>query len=132
MTNEKKSYLRCRARLCGGGSSLRALGIAAGYLADRLYNQSNDNQGRVTYTIEATKTPNQDRAKFMVEALRDVAGEVALIGISNQGLFMPLVAAARPIRRIVMINAVIPHPGQSFVEGSTKASGFGRILSLAS
>jgi hypothetical protein len=76
------------------------------------------NDGRVTYKIEATKMPNQDRAKFMVEALRDVEGEVALIGISNQGLFMPLVAAARPIRRIVMINAVIPHPGQSFVEGS--------------
>lgn len=76
------------------------------------------NQGRVTYKIEATKTPNQDRAKFMVEALRDVEGEIALIGVSNQGLFMPLVAAARPIRRIVMINAVIPHPGQSFVEGS--------------
>jgi hypothetical protein len=34
-----------------------------------------------------TKTPNQDRAR-------------ALIGISNQGLFMPLVAAARPIKRI--------------------------------
>ena len=31
---------------------------------------------------------------------------------------MPLVAAARPIRRIVMINAVIPHPGQSFLEAS--------------
>ena len=75
-------------------------------------------QGPVPYTINATKTPNQDRAKFMVEALRDVEGEVALIGISNQGLFMPLVAAARPIRRIVMINAVIPHPGQSFLEGS--------------
>jgi ABC-2 type transport system ATP-binding protein len=30
----------------------------------------------------------------MVEALRDVEGEVALIGISNQGLFMPLAAAS--------------------------------------
>ncbi len=75
-------------------------------------------QGPVTYKINATKTPNQERAKFMVEALRDVEGEIALIGVSNQGLFMPLVAAARPIRRIVMINAVIPHPGQSFVQGS--------------
>ena len=36
----------------------------------------------------------------MVEALRQVEGEVALIGISNQGMFMPLVAAARPIKRI--------------------------------
>jgi hypothetical protein len=61
-----------------------------------------------------TNTPNQDRAKVMVEALKDVKGDVALAGISNQGLFMPLVAAARPVRRIVMINAVIPQPGKSF------------------
>jgi len=67
---------------------------------------------------QRTKTPHQDRAKVMVEALRGVEGEVALIGISNQGLFMPLVAAARPVRRIVMINAVIPHPGQSFLKAS--------------
>ena len=67
---------------------------------------------------ERTKTPNQDRARVMIEALRDVEGDIALIGISNQGLFMPLVAAARPVRRIVMLNAVIPHPGQSFLQGS--------------
>jgi hypothetical protein len=67
-----------------------------------------------------TKTPNQDRAKAMIEALRDVEGEVALEGISNQGLMLPLVAAARPVRRIVLINAVIPHPGQSFLEGSKR------------
>jgi hypothetical protein len=67
---------------------------------------------------QPTMTPNQDRARVMVEALREVEGDVALIGISNQGLFMPLVAASRPIRRIVMINAVIPHPGQSFWEAS--------------
>ena len=65
-----------------------------------------------------TKTPHQDRAKVMVEALRDVQGEVALAGISNQGLFLPLVAAARPVRRIVLINAVIPHPGQAFLPAS--------------
>ena len=29
---------------------------------------------------------------------------------------MPLVAAERPIRRIVMINAVVPTPGKSFRE----------------
>ena len=41
--------------------------------------------------------------------------DVVLIGISNQGLFMPLVVAARPIRR-VMINAVVPVSGKSFKE----------------
>jgi predicted esterase YcpF (UPF0227 family) len=63
-----------------------------------------------------TKTPNQDRAKVMVEALKNVEGDIVLVGISNQGLFMPLVAAERPIRRIVMINAVVPTPGKSFRE----------------
>jgi hypothetical protein len=61
-----------------------------------------------------SRTPNLDRARVMVEALREVEGDVALIGISNQGLFMPLVAANRPIRRIVFINAAIPRPGKSF------------------
>ncbi len=63
-----------------------------------------------------TKTPNQDRAKVMVEALKNVESDIVLVGISNQGLFMPLVAAERPIRRIVMINAVVPTPGKSFRE----------------
>ncbi len=63
-----------------------------------------------------TDTPNRDRAKAMVEALKDVEGEVVLVGISNHGLFMPLVAAERPIRRIVLINAVVPMPGMSFRE----------------
>jgi hypothetical protein len=52
----------------------------------------------------------------MIEALKDVEGDIVLVGISNQGLFMPLVAAERPIRRIVMINAVVPTPGKSFRE----------------
>jgi hypothetical protein len=63
-----------------------------------------------------TKTPHQDRAKVMVEALKNVEGDIVLVGISNEGLFMPLVAAERPIRRIVMINAVVPTPGKSFQE----------------
>src|SRR5262249_14294725 len=63
-----------------------------------------------------SKTPHQDRAKVMVEALKNVESDAVLVGISNQGLFMPLVAAERPIRRIVMINAVVPWPGKSFQE----------------
>jgi hypothetical protein len=63
-----------------------------------------------------SKTPNQDRAKVIVEALKNVECDIVLVGISNEGLFMPLVAAERPIRRIVMINAVVPWPGKSFQE----------------
>src|SRR5438552_1054751 len=39
-----------------------------------------------------TKTPHQDRADAVVSALRDVKGDVVLLGVSNQGLFLPLVA----------------------------------------
>lgn len=74
-----------------------------------------------------TRTPNLDRAKVMIEALREVEGEVALIGISNQGLFMPLVAAARPIRRIVFINAAIPRPGKSFWQTARKERAFASL-----
>jgi hypothetical protein len=76
-----------------------------------------------------TKTPNLDRAKVMVEALRGVEGEVALIGISNQGLFMPLVAEARPIKRIVFINGAIPQPGKSFWETARKERAFASVIS---
>jgi hypothetical protein len=61
-----------------------------------------------------TKTPHRDRAKVMVEALKNVQCDIALVGISNEGLYMPLVAAERPVRRIVMINALVPRPGKSF------------------
>lgn len=74
-----------------------------------------------------TKTPNRDRAQAMVEALREIEGDVALIGISNQGLFMPLVAAARPIKRIVFINAAIPRPGKSFWQTARKERVFASL-----
>lgn len=74
-----------------------------------------------------TKTPNRDRANVMVHALREVEGDIALIGISNQGLFMPLIAAARPIKRIVFINAAIPLPGRSFWQTARKEQAFASL-----
>ncbi len=67
--------------------------------------------------------PHRDRAQVMTEGLRDVEGDVALAGISNQGLFLPVVAAARPVRRIVLINAAVPRPGRSSREASAIRSG---------
>ncbi len=74
-----------------------------------------------------TKTPNQNRARIMVEALRNVEGDIALIGTSNQGLFIPLVAAARPIKRVVFINGAIPRPGKSFWETAKKERVFASV-----
>ncbi|MBV9531513.1 MAG: hypothetical protein JO283_10715 [Bradyrhizobium sp.] len=39
-----------------------------------------------------------------------------MVGISNQGNFLPLVAAARPIRRVVYVNALVPRAGEAFIE----------------
>lgn len=61
-------------------------------------------------------TPNRDQAKAVIEALKNVKGDIVLVGLSGEGLYMPLVAAERPVKRIVMLNAVIPMPGKSFRE----------------
>jgi pimeloyl-ACP methyl ester carboxylesterase len=42
------------------------------------------------------------------------AGDIILVGHSLGGLTIPLVAAARPMRRLVFVNAFIPVPGQPF------------------
>ena len=64
----------------------------------------------------STFTGNETRAAGIVEALKDVREPVVIIGISNEGAFLPLVAAARPIRRLVYVNACIPQPGKAFIE----------------
>ena len=63
-----------------------------------------------------SRTPNQDSANAIVEALRDVHDEVVIVGVSHQGMFLPLVAEMRPIRRLVYVNAIIPRPGRPFMD----------------
>jgi hypothetical protein len=61
-------------------------------------------------------TPNETRAAAIVAAL-DAAKEPAVIlGISNEGAVLPLVAAQRRVRRLVYVNACIPQPGKAFIE----------------
>src|SRR5690348_17287785 len=67
-------------------------------------------------SVRGSDTPNEDRASAIVKALEGVTDPVVIVGISNQGNFLPLVAAARPIRRIVYVNALIPRPGKAFIE----------------
>jgi hypothetical protein len=66
--------------------------------------------------VAGSRTPNADRAAAIVHALQDVTDQVAIIGVSNEGNVLPLVAAARPVRRLVYVNALIPRPGSAFVE----------------
>jgi pimeloyl-ACP methyl ester carboxylesterase len=52
-------------------------------------------------------------AEVVVEALVDL-GPVTLVGHSLGGLTVPLVAAARPVERMVFLCAFIPRPGEPF------------------
>lgn len=61
-------------------------------------------------------TGNETRAAEIAAALKDVKEPVVILGVSNQGAVLPLVAAAHPVRRLVYINAAIPVPGKAFIE----------------
>ncbi len=67
-------------------------------------------------SVSGSDTPNEDRASAVVKALEGVTDQVVLVGISNEGNFLPLVAAARPVRRLVYVNALIPRPQKAFIE----------------
>ncbi|HET7886834.1 MAG TPA: alpha/beta fold hydrolase [Bradyrhizobium sp.] len=67
-------------------------------------------------SVRGSDTPNGDRASAVVKALQNITDDVVIVGVSNEGNFLPLVAAARPIRRLVYINACIPRPGRPFIE----------------
>jgi pimeloyl-ACP methyl ester carboxylesterase len=53
-----------------------------------------------------------DYAKTVDDAL-DPDSEVMLVGHSMSGLIIPLVAARRPVRRLVFLAAFLPVPGKS-------------------
>ena len=56
---------------------------------------------------------NIRNAEVIVEALGDAGDNVVLVGHSLAGLTVPLVAAQRPLRRLVYLCALIPQPGKS-------------------
>lgn len=53
-------------------------------------------------------------AEVVVEAIRDTGDDVVVVGHSLAGLTLPLVAAARPVARMVFLNAFIPIAGKPF------------------
>lgn len=61
-------------------------------------------------------TPNQVRAAAIVAAAKEAKEPAAIIAVSNEGNYLPLVAAAYPVRRLVYVNACIPEPGKAFIE----------------
>lgn len=74
------------------------------------------------HRVVALDLPCEDTA-LGCAAYRDVAldaiaddDELVVVGHSAGGLTAPLVAAARPVRRIVLVCALLPLPGRSFTE----------------
>jgi pimeloyl-ACP methyl ester carboxylesterase len=59
---------------------------------------------------------NAAYAAVVVDALADAGEDVVLVGHSLGGLTIPLVAAARPVRRLAYLCALIPEPRQSLVD----------------
>jgi hypothetical protein len=49
-------------------------------------------------------------AATAIEAFADASDELVLVGHSLAGLMIPLVAAARPVRRLVFLCAMLPRP----------------------
>lgn len=64
----------------------------------------------------ASFTPNETRAAAIVTALQGADEPGVVLGISNEGNVLPLVAAAHPVRRLVYVNACIPQPRKAFIE----------------
>src|SRR5215207_1744744 len=55
-------------------------------------------------------------ADHVIEAMSSEDHEVIVVGHSMAGMTIPLVAARRPVRRLVFLCALIPAPGSSLVE----------------
>lgn len=53
-------------------------------------------------------------ADVVLAAVADVDDELVLVGHSAGGLTIPLVAAARPVARLVFLSALLPLPGEPF------------------
>ena len=78
------------------------------------------------HRVVAPDLPSEDPAATFItyaDAVEDaLAGEddVVLVGHSLAGQTVPLVAARRPVSRIVYLCAVVPIPGRSFNEQTTR------------
>jgi pimeloyl-ACP methyl ester carboxylesterase len=70
-----------------------------------------------------------DYAAVVTRALRSVDGDVVVVGHSLAGLAIPLVALARPVRRLAFVCALLPQPGRSLREQEgVFVDGFGDAL----
>jgi pimeloyl-ACP methyl ester carboxylesterase len=70
----------------------------------------------VDLPVEDTSAGVSAYARVVVEALADAPDDVVLAGHSLGGLTIPVVAALRPVRRLVFVCGLLPYPGRSFAD----------------
>jgi hypothetical protein len=56
---------------------------------------------------------SNEYAKTIVEAFRSASDDLVLVGHSLAGLSAPLVPLLRPVRKLVLVSAMLPRPGRS-------------------
>jgi pimeloyl-ACP methyl ester carboxylesterase len=83
----------------------------------------------VDLPIEDPSRGSADYAALVTRTLEGVDGEVVVVAHSLAGLAIPLVALARPVRRLVFVCALLPQPGLSLREQEgVFVDGFGDAL----
>jgi pimeloyl-ACP methyl ester carboxylesterase len=66
-------------------------------------------------------------ADIIVDALRDAGDDVVVVGHSLGGLAVPVVAARRPVRRMVFLAAMVPMPGMTYLDYLATPEGAGAV-----
>ena len=66
--------------------------------------------------IEDVNAGAREWADVVVDALDGVDDDVVVVGHSMGGMAVPVVAARRPVRRMVFLGAMVPVPGRVYAE----------------
>jgi hypothetical protein len=76
--------------------------------------------GHRVFTVDLpAEDPRAGAAEYAAAALTafaDAGEDLVLVGHSLGGLTIPLIAASRPVRRLIFLAAMIPRPGQTHDE----------------
>jgi pimeloyl-ACP methyl ester carboxylesterase len=62
----------------------------------------------------------REYAEIVLGSLADTPDDVVLVGHSAGGLTLPLIAAARPVRGMVFVSALLPQPAQRFADQNAR------------
>jgi pimeloyl-ACP methyl ester carboxylesterase len=80
--------------------------------------------GHQVLTVDLpSEDPGAGAAEYAAAALTAFAGaadDLVVVGHSLGGLTIPLIAAARPVRRLIFLEAMLPRPGKTLDEVITE------------